>query len=132
MQHYEERTDLAQNLEFIDGLLAKGSYWLLQQEREKLVSKIHSIPVTTDEDVKGIFEIIEGNYKLLQFFYYETLKYIKRLKSRDYNELIEILYIIDENEQVKEFNAWLSDDRNLEFLGDRLEQFRDFGNLTFA
>lgn len=114
LQHYEERTDLVQNLEFIDGLLAKGSYWLLQQEKEKLDNKIKSIPLTTDEDVKGIFEIIEGNYKLLQFFYYETLKYIKRLKSKDYIELIEILYITDENEQVKEFNAWLSDDGNME------------------
>lgn len=114
LQNYEERTDLVQNLEFIDGLLSKGSYWLLQQEREKLVNKINSIPITTDEDVKGIFEIIEGNYKLLQFFYYETLKYVKRLKSKEYIELIEILYMTDENEQIKEFNAWLSDDQNLE------------------
>lgn len=114
LQHYEERTDLEQNLEFIDGLLAKGSYWLLQQEREKLVNKINSIPVTTDEDVQGIFEIIEGNYQLLQFFYYETLKYVKRLKGKEYKDLIAILYITEENEQVKEFNAWLSDDRNLE------------------
>ena len=114
LQNYEERTDLEQNLEFINGLLAKGSYWLLEQEREKLQNKIDSIPVTTDEDVKGIFETIQGNHKLLQFFYFESLKYIKRLKGKDYIELIEILHIIDENEQVKEFNTWLSDDANME------------------
>ena len=114
LQNYEERTDLIQNLEFIDGLLAKGSYWLLEQEREKLQNKIDSIPITSDEDVKGIFEIIQGNHKLLQFFYFESLKYIKRLKGKDYIELIEILHIIDENEQVKEFNTWLSDDANME------------------
>lgn len=114
LQNYEERADLEQNLEFIDGLLSKGKYWLLEQEREKLVNKINSIPVTTDEDVKGIFEIIQGNHKLLQFFYYESLKYIKRLKTKDYIELIEILHIADENKQVKEFNTWLSNDDNLE------------------
>lgn len=114
LQNYEERTDLEQNLEFIDGLLAKGKYWLLEQEREKLKNKINSIPVTSDEDVKGIFEIIQGNHRLLQFFYFESLKYIKRLKSKDYIELIEILHIIDENERIKEFNTWLSDDNNLE------------------
>lgn len=116
LHNYEERTDLEQNLEFIDGLLAKGKYWLLEEERQKLQNKINSIPVTTDEDVKGIFEIIQDNRSLQQFFYFESLKYIKRLKSKDYNELIEILNIIDENEKIKEFNTWLSDDDNLEKL----------------
>lgn len=114
LQHYEERTDLEQNLEFINGLLSKGSYWLLQQEKEKLLNKINSIPLTTDEDVKGIFDSVQGNHSLLQFFYFESLKYIKRLKTKDYIELIEILYITDENEQIREFNTWLSDDKNLE------------------
>lgn len=114
LQHYEERTDLEQNMEFINGLLSKGSYFLLEQERDKLQTKIDSIPKITDDDVKGIFEIIKDNYKLLQFFYYESLKYIKRLKSKDYQELIEILHIVDDNEQVKEFNNWLADDKNLE------------------
>jgi len=114
LQHYEERTDLVQNLEFIDGLLSKGKYWLLEQERDKLQKKINSIPVTTDEDVKGIFEIIQDNRKLLQFFYFESLKYAKRLKGKEYAELIGILDIIDENEQIKEFNTWLSNDKNLE------------------
>ncbi|WP_445457696.1 DEAD/DEAH box helicase [Flavobacterium sp. HNIBRBA15423] len=114
LQNYEERTDLEQNLLFIDGLLKKGSYYLLEQEKNKLLTKINSIPVVTDNDVKGIFEIIKGNHKLLQFFYYESLKYIKRLKGKDYIELIEILHIEEENEQVKAFNTWLSDDKNVE------------------
>jgi superfamily I DNA and/or RNA helicase len=114
LKNYEERTDLQQNLEFIDGLLAKGDYWLLKQEKEKLEKKISSIPETTNEDVKGIFEIIEGNYKLLQFFYYESLKYSKRLKSKEFIELIEILHIPEESEQIKEFNTWLNDDKNME------------------
>lgn len=114
LNNYEERLDLEQNLLFIDGLLSKGSYWLLEQEREKLIKKLASIPPTTDDSVKGIFESIEGNYKLVQFFYYESLKYVKRLKGKDYTELIEILYIPSEQEQVKEFNLWISDDKNLE------------------
>lgn len=114
LQQYEERKDLEQNMEFIDGLLSRGKYWLLEQERDKLQNKINSIPLTTDEDVKGIFEIIKDNRKLLQFFYFESLKYMKRLKNKEYLEIIEIAHIIDENEQVKEFNSWLSDDVNLE------------------
>lgn len=114
LQQYEERTDLQQNLEFINGLLSRGDYWLLNLEKEKLEKKLNSIPETKDEDVKDIFETIEGNFQLLQFFYFESLKYIKRLKTKDYIELIEILHIEEENEQIKEFNTWLSDDKNLE------------------
>lgn len=114
LQNYEERTDLLQNLEFVEQLLSKGTYWLLELERDKLQNKINSIPVTTDEDVKGIFEIIKGNDSMLQFFYFESLKYIKRLKGKEYVDLVEILHIIDDNERIKEFNTWLSDDQNLE------------------
>ncbi|MFN3640667.1 MAG: AAA domain-containing protein, partial [Flavobacterium sp.] len=114
LQQYEERTDLQQNLEFINGLLKRGDYWLLNLEKEKLQKKLQAIPETKDEDVKGIFETIEGNFKLLQFFYFESLKHIKRLKTKEYLELIEIVHIEEENEQIKEFNTWLSDDKNLE------------------
>ena len=114
LKNYEERTDLEQNMEFINGLLSKGRYWLLEQEKEKLAERLSQIPKTTDDNVKGIFEIIKGNSQLLQFFYFESLKYIKRLKSKDYSELIEILHIHDKQEQVKKFNSWLADDKNLE------------------
>ncbi len=114
LKNYEERTDLEQNLEFIKRLLSKGNYWLLEQEKENLVNRINAIPQTTDDNVKGIFEIIDGSPELLQFFYFESLKYNKSLKSEDYRALIEILYISEETEQVKKFNAWIADDINLE------------------
>src|SRR5690606_22233806 len=61
-------------------------------------------------------EVIKDNYQLLQYFYFESLKYIKRLKTKDYSELVEILYLQDEKEQVKKFNKWIADDGNLEKL----------------
>ncbi len=114
LKNYEDRIDLEQNLEFIIGLLSKGSYWLLEQEKKKLEERLNQIPKTTDDNVKGIFEVIKDNYQLLQYFYFESLRYIKRLKSKDYSELVEILNIQDEDEQVKEFNKWIAVDENLE------------------
>ncbi len=114
LKNYEDRIDLKQNLEFIDALLLKGSYWLLEQEKQKLEERLNQIPETTDDNLKGVFEIIKDNYQLLQFFYFESLKHIKRLKAKDYTELVEILYLQDEEEQVKEFNNWIADDENLE------------------
>ncbi len=114
LKNYEDRIDLEQNLEFINGLLSKGNYWLLEQEKKKPEERLKQIPKTTDDDVKGIFEIIEDNNQLLQYFYFESLRYIKRLKNKDYNVLVDILYLQDEKEQVKEFNKWIAIDENLE------------------
>jgi superfamily I DNA and/or RNA helicase len=114
LSNYEERIDLKQNLEFINGLLSKGSYWLLEQEKKKLEERLNQIPETTDDNVKGIFEVIKDNYQLLQYFYFDCLRYIKRLKNKDYSDLVEILYLQDEEEQVKEFNRWIADDENLD------------------
>jgi len=114
LKNYEDRIDLEQNLEFIDGLLSRGSYWLLEQEKTKLEERLNQTPKTTDDNVKGIFEVIKENNRLLQYFYYESLRYIKRLKNKDYSTLVEYLYIQDEDEQVKAFNKWIANDENLE------------------
>ena len=114
LKSYEEREDLVQNLEFINGVLSKGSYYLLEQEKKKLEGKIENYPVITDDDLKGIFEVIKGNRSLLQYFYFESLKYVKRLKTKAYSDLVEILYIEDKAIQVKNFNKWIGNDENLE------------------
>ncbi|KAB8151638.1 DNA helicase [Kordia sp. TARA_039_SRF] len=114
LKNYEDRIDLEQNLDFVNSLLSKGSYYLLEQEKIKLEKRLEEIPRTTDDNVKGIFEVIKGNYQLLQFFYFECLRYVKRLKTKKYSDLIEILYEEDEKEQVKIFNRWIADDENLE------------------
>jgi superfamily I DNA and/or RNA helicase len=114
LKKYEERIDLEQNLTFIIGLLSKGSYYLLEQEKNKLEKRLNEIPKTTDENIIGIFEVIKDNPQLLQFFYFECLRYAKRLKTKDYSELVEILNIQDKDEQVKEFNKWIAFDENLE------------------
>jgi superfamily I DNA and/or RNA helicase len=116
LKEFEDRIDTEQNLEFIVELLSKGDDWFLKQEKNKLENKLNDIPKTTDENIKGLFEVIKDNFKLLQYFYYESLRYIKRLKTKEYHELIDILYIHDKDEQVKLFNKWLSDKRNLEKL----------------
>lgn len=114
LKNYEERIDLEQNMEFVNGLLSKGSYWSLEQEKNKLEERLKQIPKTTDDNVKGIFEVIKDNYQLTQYFYFESLRYIKRLKNKDYSGLVEIVYFEDEKEQVKEFTKWIADDDNLE------------------
>ena len=116
LENFEKKLELEQNLEFVNGLLSKGNTWLLEQEKNKIESRLKELPKTSEDDVKGIFEVIKGNYQLLQFFYYESLKFIKRLKTTEYSSLVEILDIEKEEDQVKEFNKWINDDINLDKL----------------
>lgn len=114
LRDYENRIDLIQNLEFVSGLLSKGSNHLLEKEKQNLEEALKQMPGIINDDLNSIYEVIKGNHQLLQFFYFESLRFLKRLKSKDYAGLIAILDIEDERSKVMEFNRWISDDDNLE------------------
>ncbi len=114
LKNFEERLDLEQNLTFINGLMAKCSIPEFLEEKKKIEQKLIGIPVITDADVKGIFEVIQGNPNLLQFFYFESLKYIKRLNPGSFSDLLEIVKIDNNDKKVKDFNKWIGIDENLE------------------
>jgi len=116
IKNYEIRIEQKQNLEFVNSLLKKGGNHLLEKEAQAIEEKLKRLPVTKNDDLDNLYEVIESNHQLLQFFYFESLKYIKRLKSKDYGPLIDILGIEDQKVQVNEFNRWITDDDNLEKL----------------
>jgi hypothetical protein len=113
LKKYEDRIDLEHNLKFISGLLSIGSNRLLDQEKKKLEDRLDQIPVITNDIVNEILKD-DKDYQLHQFCYFESLKHIKRLKNKDFSDLAGILNIQDENEQIKDFNNWIADDKNLE------------------
>jgi hypothetical protein len=87
LKQYEDRLDVTQNLEFVNGLLSKGRNHLLEKEKRMLDERLAQIPEVTNEDLNNIFEVIKDNHQLLQFFYFESLRCIKRLKTKDYSRL---------------------------------------------
>lgn len=113
LKQYEDRLDLLQDLDFVNGLLEKGANHLLEKEKQALETKLNEILQVDNDGLKNIYEVIKDNRQLLQFFYFESLRYIKRLKTKEYSELIEILNLEDEETQIREFNKWLSSDDNL-------------------
>jgi superfamily I DNA and/or RNA helicase len=116
IKNYETRIELSQNLFFVDSLLSKDGNHLLEKERQTIEGKLKQIAETNNDDLDNLYEVIKDNPQLLQFFYFESLKYAKRLKTKDYISLIEILDIEESEKQVKEFNKWLADDDNMEKL----------------
>ncbi len=116
IKQYEDRIYHEQILGFINTMLETNKNTLLEQEKEEKERKLNDIPKLEPKDVFKLFEVVKGNDRLLQFFYYESLKYVKRLKTKAYQDLVEILYMEEEAEQVKSFKKWLSIDANLEKL----------------
>jgi len=113
IQNFENRLEQIQNLGFVNNLLSKEENQLLQKEKIAIEEKLKSIPETDNDDLEDLFEVIKDNHNLLQFFYFESLKFVKRLKTKDYSELIEITEITEKEKQVKEFNNWIAKDDNL-------------------
>ena len=116
IKNHEIRIEQSQNLEFVCSLLSKAGNHLLEKEKLAIEEKLRQIPETNNDDLDNLFEVIKDNHQLLQFFYYESLKYVKRLRTQEYAQLIEILEFEESEKQVKEFNKWVADDENLEKL----------------
>ncbi|PZR01413.1 MAG: DNA helicase, partial [Flavobacterium psychrophilum] len=114
LKQYEDRVDLTQNIEFVNNLLSKERNHLLEKEKQLLKERLDQIPEVHNDDLNNIYEVIKGNHQLLQFFYFQSLRCVKRLRTNDYKELIEILEMETEDDQIKEFNKWIADDDNLE------------------
>jgi len=116
IKNCETRIEQLQNLSFVSSLLSKGGNHLLEKEKQAIEEKLKQIPETNNDDLDDLYEVIKDNQQLLQFFYFESLKYVKRLKNKDYIQLIEILDIEESKKKVKEFNKWIVDDDNLDKL----------------
>jgi superfamily I DNA and/or RNA helicase len=116
IKNYERRLELTENQRFVEDVLKNGSNYLLEREMTGIEESLAKIPETKNDDLDNLYEVIKDNYQMLQYFFYDSLKYIKRLKTKDYSKLIEIVYLDDEDQQVKEFNKWLASDENLEKL----------------
>lgn len=116
IQNHETRIEQSQNLEFVSSLLSKAGNHLLEKEKLAIEEKLSQIPETSNDDLDDLYEVIKDNHQLLQFFYFESLKYVKRLRSKEYADLIGILDIEESEKQIREFNKWLAIDENLEKL----------------
>lgn len=116
INNYEKMLELDQNHAFVEKLLSKENNHLLLKEKVKIEEARLKIPETKNDDLENLFEVIKDNHQMLQYFYFDSLKYIKRLKTKDYSRLIEIIELGDEKMQIKEFNKWVASDENLEKL----------------
>ncbi len=117
LSKYEKKIDLEERKEMIETLLTSSSNMPMMmnlqskqlREVDELLNQIGDI---TDDDVRPLIQT-ERN-ELMSFLNFTSAKYIKHLGEPKYKELINILYIDDEDERYKKFTKYLSVDENMQ------------------
>ena len=84
----------------------------------QLEKELKELPFITNDQLLELFTPLKEDYKQIQFLYFNSLAYIKKLKQPKYNELRKICFINDENERVIEFNKWTQIDENMRLLNN--------------
>lgn len=122
LKDYEKRLDLIELIESGNKLISsfenKNSELIrkIKQKVEENKEKLDSIPYVSDEEVLSLFKPISNDIHFLSYLYFQSLKYVSKLKLPRYSKLIEICQITDDDERVKEFNKWIKEDDNMKLL----------------
>lgn len=122
LETYEKKGELKLRIESAQRLLASINnplnhlYQNVQNQIEKLYEEYNLMPKISNEDVLKLVSSVSENQEFKQYIFFESVKYIKKLKAPKYTELIEICKIKDKEERVNLFNKWCSIDANIKLL----------------
>lgn len=95
------------------------TYINIKDQLENMEKEYNQIPNITNEDVLNEVYLINETEEFKHYIYLESIKFINKLKTAKYKELISICRINNINElenNITEFNKWCSDDNNMKLL----------------
>lgn len=78
--------------------------------------KLNKIQCIDDSDVVSLFKPVKNDNRFSSYLYFQSLKFINRLKTGKFKELIEICSIDHDKDRVSKFNKWTSKDENMKIL----------------
>lgn len=87
-----------------------------KKQLEILEEKYSKTKVITNDDVLNLVVSVSEDELFKQYLYYESVRYIDKLHTQRYSELISICYIDDEEDRVSKFNNWCTLDVNMKLL----------------
>ena len=126
LKQYEEVLDLKERKETLNrmmeyqgdsgnaGLALPFQMDLQGRQLADIEQQIRERKELTDADALALVDNDEE--ELYQYLYYTSAKYIKRLGESRYDDLRQILYAEDEEQQVDAFNRYLSEEGNVKKL----------------
>lgn len=84
----------------------------------QLQDELDTLPVISNAQVIKLFSPIKDSREMLQFLYFQSLGYIKKLQEPKYKSLIKICYTEDEETRAIEFNKWTQKSENMKILNN--------------
>ncbi len=122
LETYESKRELKIRIESAKRLLdsitnqSNRLYQNVKNQIEVLIDEYKQMPVISNQDVLSLVTSVSEDRRFKQYMYFESIKYIKKLKTPRYSELIEICKIKDDNDRVSAFNRWCAIDDNIKLL----------------
>ena len=118
---YEEKKEIIESKQYLDKFYnfvmnSKESSERLknkiQAQKDNIENKLKELPNITNEQVLSNVKFVSDDSDFLMYLYYNSFKYIKRLKQPAYNDLREIVEIKERESRTNEFTKWLKVDNN--------------------
>lgn len=122
LKNYEDRLDLYELIESGNKLMKTfdnketGLIKKIKAKIDENQRKLDEIPIVSDEEILSLFKPIAKDNRFLSYLYFQSLKFINKLKTPRYKTLIDICSINEDEERVKQFNSWIKNDDNMKLL----------------
>lgn len=122
LELHEKKNELYSRIEnakkLISSIENKNSslYRNVDKRINELIIEYQQIPIILNKDVLKFVTSVSEDDNFKQYMYYESFKYIKKLKSSRYETLINICKINNVEQRVTEFNRWCTKDENIRLL----------------
>lgn len=120
MEKYEEYKNLNEVKELLEDNSIQEAFSLrkvlfVDPQLEDIKRKLAEIG-NIEENQEGIDDLIQIDNDIFMYLYFESANRIKELKKHKYADLMNIVYIDDDELMLKEFKAYISDDEKLKLL----------------
>lgn len=117
LSKYAQKIDLEERKGMIETLLTSSTNMpmmmhLQSRQLSEVNALLNAIGSITDADIEPLIQTERD--ELLSFLYYTSAKYIQHLGEPKYRELVEILYMEEEDARCKAFTKYLSVDENMQ------------------
>ena len=124
LEIYEKKKDLVAQIASATALLSSFNnkdnrlYKNVEAQQEKYKLELAKLPEVTNDDVLNLVTSASEDRLFKQYIYFESLKYINKLKQPKYKQLIAICSLEDDEDRVSQFNSWCQSDDNIKMLED--------------
>lgn len=118
---YEEKKEILESKQYLDKFYnfvmnsTESSERLrnkIQEQKDNIENKLKELPDITNEQVLSNVKFVQDDPNFLMYLYFNSFKYIKKLKQPALEDLRNIVVMEDKEKRVTEFGKWLKDDAN--------------------